>query len=166
MPSALPPATLEGWYALHQVFAATWPALRALPPGRRADLAGAAQRVFTEIAQEAGEGWTQAVRLVGGGADWMLVHLRPTLEELAAVQQRVKSSPLADVMRLEYDYLSVTEAGLYHATAEAARAGSRGARSSAAASTRRPPRSSPRRTCAPACIRSPPRGCPTSPSTP
>ena len=121
MPSQISPATLEGWYALHQMFTADWKAIRAFPPGRRVELAEAAVRVFTEIDAEAGEGWTAAFRVVGGGADWMLVHFRPTLEEIAEVELRVKSSPLGDVMRLEYDYLSVTEAGLYHATAEAAR---------------------------------------------
>jgi hydrogen peroxide-dependent heme synthase len=121
MPSQISPATLEGWYVLHQVFAADWPAIRALPPGRRVDLAQSAVRVFGEIDAETAAGWTGAFRLVGGGADWMLVHFRPTLEALAEVELRVKSSPLADVARLEYDFLSVTEAGLYHATAEAAR---------------------------------------------
>jgi peroxiredoxin len=121
VPSQLSPATLEGWYALHQMFAADWPAIRALPPGRRGELAEAAVRVFAEVEREAAEGWTAAFQVVGGGADWMFVHFRPTLEELSAVERRIKGSPLADVMRLEYDYLSVTEAGLYHATAQAAR---------------------------------------------
>lgn len=126
MPSALPPATLEGWYALHQMFTASWPAIRALSPGARAELGERASRIFTEVSQEAVEGWSACFRLVGAGADWMFVHFRRTLEELADVELRIRSSPLADVMRAEYSYLSVAEAGLYHATADAARSAEAG----------------------------------------
>ena len=119
--AALPPATLEGWYALHQMFAFDWPTVRALTPRGSEELADAAEALMGEIGAPA-EGWSALFRVVGGGADLMFVHFRPTLEELAEVEGTVRRSTLGDVMRLEYDYLSVTEAGLYHATAEAARA--------------------------------------------
>jgi peroxiredoxin len=121
MPSQIAPATLEGWYALHQVFSTDWPALRGYEESRRLDVAEAACNLFGDIARGDDGGWSAAFRLVGGGADWMFVHFRPTLEELAAVQLRLHDSALGELLRLEYDYVSVTEAGLYHATAEAAR---------------------------------------------
>ncbi|HEX5723958.1 MAG TPA: hydrogen peroxide-dependent heme synthase [Longimicrobiaceae bacterium] len=120
--SAIAPATLEGWYALHQVFSADWPALRV--PGAAARVARGAQEAFAALAP--GEGWSAHFRLVGGAGDFLFVHFRPTLDALAAVQLALRHSPLSDALRLEYDYLSVTEAGLYHATAEAARAGEPG----------------------------------------
>jgi chlorite dismutase len=126
MGSQLSPATLEGWYVLHQMFAADWTALRALSPVVRAELADSAARLFREIAGDAESGWSAAFRLVGGGADWMFVHFRPTLEALADVELKIRSSSLGDYLRPEYDYLSVTEAGLYHATAEAAKLGAPG----------------------------------------
>ena len=43
------------------------------------------------------------------------------LNDLADVQARIKRSRLGEILRLEYDFLAVTEAGLYHATAEVAR---------------------------------------------
>jgi peroxiredoxin len=121
MPSQITPATLEGWYALHQVFSTDWPALRAQPAAHRLDVAESACSLFGDIARGDNGGWSAAFRLVGGGGDWMFVHFRPTLEELAAVQLRLRDSALGELLKLEYDYLSVTEAGLYHATAEAAR---------------------------------------------
>jgi len=119
--SQIAPATLEGWYALHQVFSTDWPTLRGTPPAHRLDVAESACALFGEIAEGAHGGWSAAFRLVGGGGDWLFVHFRPTLDELAEVQLRLRDSALGELLRLEYDYLSVTEAGLYHATAEAAR---------------------------------------------
>jgi chlorite dismutase len=84
--------------------------------------AAAAERLFDDLSASAGEGWSEPVRLVGaGGADFLFIHFRATLDELAAVQRQVSSSPLAGYLRLDYEYLSVTEAGLYHATADAAK---------------------------------------------
>src|SRR5690349_3444208 len=117
---ALPPATLEGWYVLHQVLATDWAALRA-DPARRAAVARGAGALLAGLAEGPDGGWSGGFRLAGGGADWLLVHFRPTLDELADVQRRVRDSALGEVTRTVYDYLSVTEAGLYHATAQAAR---------------------------------------------
>lgn len=122
--SALPPATLEGWYALHQVFTQDWAALRALGSERRAAVAEDARRT-AEALSAPGGGWSAAFRLAGGGGDWMWIHFRETLDELADVQLELRRSEHGALLRLEYDYLSVTEAGLYHATATAA--GSEGA---------------------------------------
>ncbi|MBW3573229.1 MAG: heme-dependent peroxidase [Gemmatimonadetes bacterium] len=118
--SQIAPATLEGWYALHQVFSTDWPALRGRPHGDRLNVGEAASALFQQIAEGPGGGWSAAFRLVGGGGDWMFVHFRPTLDELADVELRLRDTALGELLRLEYDYLSVTEAGLYHATAEAA----------------------------------------------
>jgi chlorite dismutase len=102
MPSQIAPATLEGWYALHQMFSIDWP------------LGNAA----ANFAREAAELFD---RLVGaGGPEWMFVHFRPTLDELAEVQRTVATSEVGRALTVTWEYLSVTEAGLYHATAKAA----------------------------------------------
>ncbi|HEX2092089.1 MAG TPA: hydrogen peroxide-dependent heme synthase [Longimicrobiaceae bacterium] len=116
----LHPATLEGWYALHQAWRVDWRALRALGPGERVALAEEARALLAELAGPA-EGWSAPFRLVGGGADGLFVHFRPTLDELGEVQLRLRRSRLGDFLLPVFDYLSVTEAGLYHATAGAAR---------------------------------------------
>jgi chlorite dismutase len=119
MPSQLAPVTLEGWYALHQMFSVDWAAVRE---GVADALAADADALFRTLTAPAGEGWSEPVRLVGaGGADFMFIHFRPSLEALAEVQRVVASSRIAPFLTLTFEYLSVTEAGLYHATADAAR---------------------------------------------
>ncbi len=119
--SALPPATLEGWYSLHQVFAIDHSWLRAEGPAFASELIDEAQELFRFPGDSDADGWSAAYRLAGGSADILLVHFRPTLDDLADVQARIKRSRLGEILRLEYDFLAVTEAGLYHATAEVAR---------------------------------------------
>ena len=119
--SALPPATLEGWYALHQIFSLDWLAFHRLDAGERTRIAEAAGELLTELAAPSRGGWSAAFQMVGGGADWMLIHFRETPDELAEVQLRLRRSAIGPYLKLEYDFVSVTEAGLYHATAEASR---------------------------------------------
>jgi chlorite dismutase len=116
----VPPATFEGWYTLHQVFAHDWAAIRRLSAAERDELATEARELLTELAAPPAEGWSAVFRLLGGGADSMLVHFRQTPEEIADIQLRIRRSALGPLLHLEYDYLSITEAGLYHATAQAA----------------------------------------------
>jgi chlorite dismutase len=120
--AALPPATLEGWYALHQAFTLDFAAMRTAGGASPAEVAASAAALFEELAEGPEGSWSAPFRLAGGGADVLFVHFRPTLDELAEVQARVRRSRLGAYLRPVYDYLSVTEAGLYHATAEAARA--------------------------------------------
>lgn len=118
--SQLPPATLEGWYALHQMFAVDWSCLRALDPSARADVAEKATALARRLAAPGDPGWTAAFQLVGSGADVMLVHFRETLEALGAAELAVRRSHAGTLLRLVYDFTSVTEAGLYSATTQAA----------------------------------------------
>ncbi|MEX1181638.1 MAG: hydrogen peroxide-dependent heme synthase [Gemmatimonadota bacterium] len=117
--SELAPATLEGWYALHQMFSVDWTAVRALPAAVRQRLAADLRaRVAPPTPEQ--DGWSAAYQLVGGGADWLFVHFRSSLDELARAGRAVRQSAAGELLDLTYDYLSITEAGLYHATAEAA----------------------------------------------
>lgn len=118
--SELSPATLEGWYALHQMFSLDWAQLAAQGEDERRRLIGNADELFGKLATHPSAGWSRGYRLVGGGADLMLVHFRSSLDELAEAELRVRRSALAPLLRLEYDYTSVTEVGLYAATAKAA----------------------------------------------
>jgi hydrogen peroxide-dependent heme synthase len=118
--SPLAPATLEGWYALHQLYAADWTALGALDDEARAALRSQTRAMLAGLAEPAGGGWSGAYRLVGGGADLMLVHFRETLDQLAEAELQLRRAPVAGYLDLALDYLSVTEAGMYGATAQAA----------------------------------------------
>ena len=118
----LPPETLEGWYALHQLFTIDRTALRALPAdARRLALEEAAGRLDALATPADGEGWSRVVPLVGSSADVLLVHFRATLEALDEAQRAVRALRLHDVLRPAGAFLSVTELGLYHLTAQLAR---------------------------------------------
>jgi hydrogen peroxide-dependent heme synthase len=119
--SEISPATLEGWYALHQMFSVDWPALRGRHAGDAERVREDARTLLASIESPQEDGWSGAFQLVGGGADLMFVHFRETLDELARVELRLRRSLFGSLLRLTYDYTSVTEAGLYHATALAAR---------------------------------------------
>lgn len=117
-PRAHPPETLEGWYALHQVFAVdrTSPARNS---NRRED--ETERRVPSTQPSPSGDGWVAWARVIGSTADVMAVHFAPTLDAIAESQAAVGRSAAAASLRLQYSFLSVTEAGLYHLTAELAR---------------------------------------------
>ncbi len=107
-PLAHPPATLEGWYALHQIFRA---------PAAADSLA----KKFSKLSQgDEKSGWSVTVNLIGSVSDLMLIHFRLTLDEIGAAQREVAKLVSSDA-DLTYSFLSMTEAGLYHITAELSR---------------------------------------------
>ncbi len=119
---AQPPETLEGWYALHQIFRVNHASLRAMSPAARRATVDSARQALAELASpNDGQGWSIAVDLVGSRGDLMLVHFRPTLDSLGAAQYRLAKSPLYDALELVYSFLSITEAGMYYLTATMAR---------------------------------------------
>ena len=120
-PIVHPPETLEGWYALHQIFSVDRRALRALDAPTRARQEQQLCVALTELASPAEGGWSAPVRLIGSKGDLMLVHFRPTLDALGDAQRRFAREPLVDVLAPVYTFLSVTEAGLYHITAQLAK---------------------------------------------
>lgn len=118
--SALSPATLEGWYVLHQMVRLDWGALRALAPQERTRAAEEARSLLERWQAPQDGGWSAAFRLVGRGADWMFLHFRPTLDELSQIQLELRRSGFGELLQPEYGFLSVTEAGFYDLTAEVA----------------------------------------------
>jgi chlorite dismutase len=118
---AHPPETVEGWYALHQIFRLDRAMLREWAGETVTSLREGAASALREVAAPAGGGWSAVVPLIGSTADVMLVHFRPTLDAIGDVQRRLATEPLFDFLDPVYSFLSVTEAGLYHITAELAR---------------------------------------------
>lgn len=119
--SALAPATVEGWFSLHQMFTIDYAALRRLDADERHEVTADIRRLVAALTDADTGGWSAAFRLAGGGADVMILHFRESVDALADAQSLIRRSRAADFLHLEYDYLAVTEAGLYHATAEVAR---------------------------------------------
>lgn len=119
-PHAHPPETTEGWYVFHQILRWNRAALRELRSTSLASARADAERTLTTLASPDGGGWSAVVPLVGSRADVMLVHFRPSLDDIAAAQRAVASLSLFDAMETVYTFLSITEAGLYHASAQLA----------------------------------------------
>ena len=108
-PRAHPPETLEGWFAQHQTFTYD----------RNARGVDATPRVGS-TQHPGSEGWTAVVDLIGSKADLMVMRFTPTLEALAEADRKLRDE-MSTAVRLDSSFLSVTEAGLYHLTAELAR---------------------------------------------
>ena len=106
-----PPETLEGWYALHQIY--------RIARERNTPAGSAESEVFTRPEGPDG-GWSEAVALIGSASDVMFVHFRPTLDGIGDVQRELARQPWMRRLEPTYTFLSVTEAGLYHMTAKLA----------------------------------------------
>lgn len=134
--TAHPPETLEGWFALHQIFRVNRQALDARPDvlARMGEAAGAALSTAdakpqsTARGKKAGKdspartGWSCFVRLIGSSSDLMVIHFRESLDAIGAAQDALSRQEIMGVLQPTYTFLSVTEAGLYHITAQLARA--------------------------------------------
>jgi hydrogen peroxide-dependent heme synthase len=116
-PAALPPETLEGWYALHQLYTLERRMLRSLAPNVLRDLRCATADSLGAITRHDGEGWSAVVSLVGSTADVLFIHFRPTLDDLRDVQQRVDGLDVIEYLRPAMHFLSVTELGLHQLAA-------------------------------------------------
>lgn len=108
---AHPPETVEGWYALHQIYR------RRAGGKQRGEPALGPPR---ERGADYSNGWSARIQLIGSSADMMLVHFRRTLDEIGDCENEY-TGVVSDLdVDLVYSFLSVTEAGLYHITAQLA----------------------------------------------
>jgi chlorite dismutase len=113
MPEA--PGTLEGWYVLHDFRRIDWPRWKELPAAEREAAIAEAAAFLEEAAatRDAPEGASGLYSIVGHKADLMLLHLRPTIEHLNALERAFARTRLADYTAEPYSYVSITELGLY-----------------------------------------------------
>jgi hydrogen peroxide-dependent heme synthase len=127
-PIAHPPETLEGWYALHQIFqfndsTPDEDTLSQLAGEASRALRGKASRSSKSAAEATSEpGWSGFVRLIGSASQLMAIHFRDSLDAVGDAEARMRSTQISVDARLTYSFLSVTKAGLYHITADLARA--------------------------------------------
>ena len=124
---AHPPETLEGLYALHQIFQfrKRVPEARQLTRLSR-DALGVLSGTRTSKAKRRSEptdavGWSCFVALIGSTSQLMVIHFRESLDAIADAEERMRTTKIFDDAELTYSFLSVTEAGLYHITADLAR---------------------------------------------
>jgi chlorite dismutase len=92
----------------------------------KAKLGGASKRSSAGSSKgkakgEPAAGWSCFVSLIGSTSDLMVIHFRETLDAVGRAQSAFAQTTLARAHEPVYAFLSVTEAGLYHITAELAR---------------------------------------------
>ena len=115
-----PPLALHGWYMLTQFADLTLSSGedQAEERGRRLDALGAVLAGWEDLGDN---GWSGLYRLVGGGSDYMLLHLRPSLDLLGEAERAMRLHPSSQDLAIMNDYVSVVELGLYGHTLGLAR---------------------------------------------
>ena len=108
----LPPLALHGWYMLTQ-FVDVLPRVEGEDPAARGERFDDLARTLGAWEDRGDEGWTALYRMVGGGTDYMLLHLRPSLEELGEAERTLRLHDASRELVVTGDYVSVVELGLY-----------------------------------------------------
>lgn len=109
--------TLEGWYALHDFRRIDWKAWKAATSEERI----AAESELVSMLQNWREveanklGSTAFYTIVGQKADFMLMHLRETLEELESIETSFNKSGFASFTIPVHSYVSIVELSAYMA---------------------------------------------------
>lgn len=107
--------TLEGWFCLHDFRSIDWSAWKLLTSDER-------QAVIHEflgllekwnITEDSDQGSHSLYSIVGQKADFMLMILRPTMEELNAIELEFNKTKLAEFTVPSYSYVSVVELSNY-----------------------------------------------------
>jgi chlorite dismutase len=111
------PPTEEGWYVLHDLRSVDWDAWRAAPDRERRvalDEGVSYLESHAALADVTGdEGATAVFSIVGHKADFMVLHLRPSVEALDRAERAFERTALADYTDQTSSYLSVTEVSGY-----------------------------------------------------
>ncbi|HEX9887404.1 MAG TPA: chlorite dismutase family protein [Longimicrobiales bacterium] len=111
--SPLAPLVLDGWFVLHQLFHID---RFARDDEARRGRGQALAELFASWEDLGDDGWSGLYRIVGGGADVLAIHFRPTLDALGVVERELATAEAsADLVPVQ-DYVSVVELGLYAIT--------------------------------------------------
>lgn len=110
-----PPPTDEGWFALHDFRVIDWDAWREADESERESVIadGEAHLRNSEAVADADEGVSVTYAIIGHKADLLLLHLRPTVEQLDALERRFERTALAGVTERTDSFVSVTEVSGY-----------------------------------------------------
>jgi chlorite dismutase len=106
------PLTLEGASVLHQMVRFRWPEWRKLAPPQREKLAREAGDWLAHLESSN----TALYSLLGHKGDLLLLHFRPSFDELKQVELQLAGLGLSDYFEITKSYLSVVELGLYESS--------------------------------------------------
>ena len=111
------PPTDEGWYVLHDLRCVDWDEWRAAPDSERTRAVRETTTFLEEAAEtDAESGHTLVTSVLGGDADLMFVHMRPTLDDLSALERQFETTGLAGYLDRADSQVSVTEVSGYVST--------------------------------------------------
>ncbi len=111
------PETFEGWNILHQMFQIDWEAWKSWDGDRQREIAEEATGVLQAMEQRE-QGATALVQLLGHKGDLMLIHFRPTFDDLAQAELDLTRTGLHDLLLPTTSFVSVVELGVYELTAK------------------------------------------------
>jgi hydrogen peroxide-dependent heme synthase len=107
--------TLDGWYSLHDFRTVDWTTWKMLPAEERQDIIqeflGLVDKWNKTQAEK--QGSHALYTIVGQKADFMMMILRPTMEELNEVETEFNKSRLAEYTIPAHSYVSVVELSNY-----------------------------------------------------
>ncbi|ELZ92904.1 hypothetical protein C440_12324 [Haloferax mucosum ATCC BAA-1512] len=109
------PQTDEGWFALHDFRTVDWDAWRDAPERerRRAIEEGISYLDSHEAVEDADAGTSAVFSVLGHKADFMVVHFRPTLDDISRAERQFEQTALAEFTEQPTSYVSVTEVSGY-----------------------------------------------------
>ena len=116
--SELPPASLEGWYVLHQSIELDWAGLRGADPADTAETLRSFAALSERWSAGSEPGWSGVYRAAAGGIDFLILHFRDTFDRLIEAVREMRLSAWGDHVLVREEYLSVVELGLYALTRE------------------------------------------------
>lgn len=116
--SELPPASLEGWYVLHQSIELDWAGLKGADPAEARDALSSFAALAEKWSARSEPGWSGVYRVAGGGIDFLVLHFRDTFDRLIEAVREMKLSAWGDHVLVREEYVSVVELGLYALTRE------------------------------------------------
>lgn len=109
------PPTLDGWAMLHDVRTVDRSRWNALRDGARQEALEEARALLEDqlAVDDAEAGASGLFAVPGGKGDLMLVHLRPTVPDLTALEASLEATTFGEATRTTYSYVSLVELGGY-----------------------------------------------------
>ncbi|MBS4178000.1 hydrogen peroxide-dependent heme synthase [Lederbergia citrea] len=110
-----PALTLDGWYTLHDFRTMDWAAWKLLSSDERQAAIHEFMQYLDKLneVQDRKEGSHALYTIVGQKADFMLMILRPTMEELNDLENEFNKLTIAEYTIPTYSYVSVVELSNY-----------------------------------------------------
>lgn len=107
--------TMDGWYALHDMRSIDWKAWKRATPSERAQALNEFKQILQSLedVEKEEKGSHVLYQVIGQKADLMLITLRPTMEELTDIENKLNKSAIGDYLIPTYSYFSVIELAKY-----------------------------------------------------